>query len=413
MALALYRRHRRECKAGHREDLRTSEYEERKKGWKRCECPILASGTLAQKFRRQTTGQWEWEHARAIARQWEADGSWNAAPVNSINTSAASVKKSSETVQIPEAIEAFLAKCKNRNIQPSTLGKYRTFTNQFAAYCENKGYVHLNHLDVNDADKFYASWNEGIRSRAKKLERFKAFVKFAKKRGWIETDITEDLQAPEGSSIVVPKAPFTDEELARIYSACECILPAPRPGPGYRTWHGADARDFIDLSIYTGLRISDVCLFDINKRLHGNDVFLRTHKTGAPINTWIPDWLVERLQARVATHGPMIFRCGVTMNAKQLCDIWRNKRLKMVFDLSGPWAEKPHHHRCRHTFVRILLEKGVSLADVAELIGDTEQMVRTHYSKFVKSRQARLTRILQEAFEDRPKKLLSIEGGKR
>jgi site-specific recombinase XerD len=101
------------------------------------------------------------------------------------------------------------------------------------------------------------------------------------------------------------------------------------------------------------------------------------------------------------------------MNAKQLCDIWRNKRLKMVFDLSGPWAETPHHHRCRHTFVRILLEKGVSLADVAELIGDTEQMVRKHYSKFVKSRQARLTRILQEAFEDRPKKLLSIEGGKR
>jgi hypothetical protein len=40
-------------------------------------------------------------------------------------------------------------------------------------------------------------------------------------------------------------------------------------------------------------------------------------------------------------------------------------------------------------------------------------MVRKHYSKFVKSRQARLTRILQEAFEDRPKKLLSIEDGKR
>jgi len=35
MALNLYRRHRRECKAGHPEQSFSSEFEERKKGWKR------------------------------------------------------------------------------------------------------------------------------------------------------------------------------------------------------------------------------------------------------------------------------------------------------------------------------------------------------------------------------------------
>jgi hypothetical protein len=44
--LALYRRHRRDCKAGHAEEAPTSEYDERKKGWKRCECPLFVSGTL-------------------------------------------------------------------------------------------------------------------------------------------------------------------------------------------------------------------------------------------------------------------------------------------------------------------------------------------------------------------------------
>jgi hypothetical protein len=43
--LALYRRHRSECKGQHPHNLRTSEYDERKKGWKRCECPIFVSGT--------------------------------------------------------------------------------------------------------------------------------------------------------------------------------------------------------------------------------------------------------------------------------------------------------------------------------------------------------------------------------
>jgi hypothetical protein len=51
----------------------------------------------------------------------------------------------------------------------------------------------------------------------------------------------------------VPKAPFTDEELGRIFSACDIIGAPTKPGPGFRTWSGEDARGFIYLSIYTGL----------------------------------------------------------------------------------------------------------------------------------------------------------------
>jgi site-specific recombinase XerC len=61
-------------------------------------------------------------------------------------------------------------------------------------------------------DRFYGSWRDGIRSKAKKLERLKSFVKFCLKREWLHKDIADDLEAPEGSSVTVPKAPFTDEE---------------------------------------------------------------------------------------------------------------------------------------------------------------------------------------------------------
>jgi hypothetical protein len=37
--------------------------------------------------------------------------------------------------------------------------------------------------------------------------------------------------------------------------------------------------------------------FGMQSRLgDGNQIFLRTHKTGKPLFTWIPDWLMERLQ---------------------------------------------------------------------------------------------------------------------
>jgi integrase len=135
-------------------------------------------------------------------------------------------------------------------------------------------------------------------------------------------------------------------------------------------------------------------------------------KTRRPLFTWIPDWLVERLRARQEVHGATIFAAGVTRKVKQLCDIWRNKRLRKVFELAGPWETPPHPHKFRHTFVRILLEKGVPVPDVAELIGDSEQILRKHYAAWIPGRQHRLSRILQEAFADRSKaKVVSIRLG--
>lgn len=72
-----------------------------------------------------------------------------------------------------------------------------------------------------------------------------------------------------------------EEELERIYAACDKILPQPKPGPGFRTWDGQDAKDFSHLSIYAGLKISGICLFDVPKRLDGNDVFCGCIRPGS------------------------------------------------------------------------------------------------------------------------------------
>ena len=57
------------------------------------------------------------------------------------------------------------------------------------------------------------------------------------------------------------------------------------------------------------------------------------------------------------------------------------------------------------------LRSGVPVADVAELIGDTEEVVKAkHYARWVPERQARLTRILQEAL-GKPK--LAVIGGRK
>jgi integrase len=86
-----------------------------------------------------------------------------------------------------------------------------------------------------------------------------------------------------------------------------------------------------------------------------------------------------------------------------ITDLWRRK-LNKLWNLCGPWKDKPTQHRFRHTFARILLERpGVTVRDVAELLGNTEQIVRKHYAAWIPERQERLTAVLKAAFETKPK----------
>jgi integrase len=410
MALKLYRRHRKECEGAHPEDTRSGEFEEGRRGWKKCACLIHASGTLGGAFNRRQTGKSDWDDARAAAAEWEAAKAWDGRSKKSA-PEPPPIKDDTRTT-IEDATEAFVATRINRGIAAPTLAKYKTFVKQLRAYCDSRGYVLTDQLTVADMDRFYASWKDGMRAKAKKLDRLKSFVKFCLKRKWLAENIAEDLRAPAGSSVPANKMPFTDEELDRIYAACDSIGGPKPPGPGYRPWGGEDVKDFVMFSVYTGLRISDVATFSITERLKGNDVFLRMHKTKKELYTWIPDWLVKRMVAREKKHGPLIFRAGQALNMRAVSERWRENAGK-VFKLAGPFDDPPTPHRFRHTFVRILLEKGVPVADAAELIGDTEEVVRMHYARWVPERQARLTKILKDSFDDKPKpKLVAISGGR-
>ena len=77
MALKLYRRHRRECEGGHPEDARSGEFEEGRRGWKKCACLIHVSGTLGGKFNRRQTAKSDWGEAKALVASWEKADGWD------------------------------------------------------------------------------------------------------------------------------------------------------------------------------------------------------------------------------------------------------------------------------------------------------------------------------------------------
>jgi integrase len=408
MALTLYRRHRLECEAGHPEDFRSGEWEERRRGWKRCNCLIHLSGTLDGKFSRKTTGTSDWLEAHQIAEAYEKADSWTGKPkVEPVVPDPALAKS---RVTVADACKVFITNRESTGLAPATLRKYGTFAKQITAYADSRGYVMLDQFTPGDIDLFWANWKLGARAKGKRLTTLRAFFRFCTHRKWIaESPVTPDIKPPVGSSKAANKAPFTDDELNRIIKACDDVKVEWKNETGVGVWTGEDLKDLIWLMVYTGFRISDATLFNI-KRLKGDQVFIRATKNGGDVFAYIPDWLRDRLLARAERCGKRPFIVARSERLETVTNIWR-RRIAKAFDVAGPFEEPATPHRFRHTFARILLQRGVPIADVADLLGDDEKTVREHYARWVPERQARLTKILKEAFVDKPK-LTAIRGGR-
>ena len=313
MALQMYRRHRRECEGKHLEDTRSGELEEGRRGWKRCICPIHVSGTLGGKFKRRSTEQTTWEKAREVEAALRRDGSWNGElPACPIAVETVS------RITVDRAIQAFLSD-HGLSLAPNTLRKYRTILGKLKAYSAFKGYVLLEQLAPIDVREFRSSWRVSGFTASKNMTVIRSFFEFAVSNEWLPRNPSRLVKDPRGQSSQTERVPFSDEELSRMFAACEEKY-AKRPvgwsrrvngGPADEgvmadsrfRWDGQDLADFISVSVYTGLRISDVTTFHVDRLLSTGEVHIRTTKNGRKVYTWIPDWLQDRIQIRAQHQG--------------------------------------------------------------------------------------------------------------
>jgi len=416
MSLTLYRRHTSKCSQGRTRHERTFESDELRRGFKKCQCPIQFEGKIkGAGFVRKSTEKTSWDEAKLVGATWVAAACRQAAPLPEplpVSEPATAVPKKDEPVTIEQAATDFLADIEARKMDESTRRKYRTMLKQLRAYSDEMGFRYLNQFTVDELTKFRASWKDGLRSGAKKLERVRAVFRFAHEREWIPKNPAAKLKPPVGSSKPANKHPFTDEEIKKLSEACA----------NYRTrrWSnsfaegevtGDQIQTFMMLLMYTGLRISDAATFSTDK-LQGNNAFLFMHKTDEPVFTWIPDELVDRLKNTALQRGKYYFMGPLTERKETAADMWRRK-LDQIFELAGPWKINPTPHRFRHTFARLLLQRGVKVDDVATLMGHSDPKITLkHYGHWVAERQERLTDILKSAWQPKTRgKLAVIRGG--
>ena len=405
MFLTLYRRHRRACIAGHPEDSQTLKREEHKKGYKHCDCYIVMAGTLSKKFDRRNTKELDWDKAQVMSRAQEALGSWA--------TTVAMVEPKPETparMSIAEAGAAWKNKKLNPALKPSVAYKRKIplLLRRFEAYSKHKGYLWMDQWQPIDVETFRFTWPHGQSTAIATMVLLKEFFRYCHDNEWIVKNPAAKYKEGKPKKGDEPKEdhkPFTEERMEEMLAACNRY-----GGPRY-AWEGQDVADFMNLSVATGLRISDMVMFDLDRLLPSGEVRLRCKKNGEWVTIWLEPWLQERIRERARIHGSRIFGTFNSTNMNNLTDNWR-KKCNTVWDLCAPWDEddNPHPHRFRHTFARRILESDLfTFRDLAELLGDKEETVRKYYSQWVPSRQNLLTEKMKKLHATRSgEKVVSI-----
>jgi len=106
-----------------------------------------------------------------------------------------------------------------RKLHPETIRKYRLLQKQMKEFVAHKGTSCLGQLDIDSMGEFRNGWKDGALSASKKLERLRAFFRFAVKRKWITESPASDLKTPKVS--LKPTMPFPHAEMCRILDAVD------------------------------------------------------------------------------------------------------------------------------------------------------------------------------------------------
>jgi integrase len=199
--------------------------------------------------------------------------------------------------------------------------------------------------------------------------------------------------------------PYTIQEESLILAACDQIGGDKYNRRGAR-YEQLRARAMVMLLRHTALRISDVCTLrkdavSWDQEKNTWRVFLFTQKTGDPVFLPIPESLKLVLNAlplplNAAQDCPYYFWNCIT-SRRAVVGI-AERTLASVFQKSG--VKGAHAHRYRHTLATWLLgERGATFEQVADILGNSPEVVRKHYGKWSKGRQENIDRLMMAHFQ--------------
>jgi integrase len=155
------------------------------------------------------------------------------------------------------------------------------------------------------------------------------------------------------------------------------------------------ARAMVLLLNNTALRVSDVATLE-RDRVRDGRILVRTSKTGDTVYLEVWPQTQNALDALPAPRGcilePQYFFWNGQTSRRAVVGI-AERTLAAVFKKSG--VPDAHAHRFRHTLATRLLGMGGTEQEVADILGNSPDIVRKHYAKWSQARQKRIDGLMR------------------
>jgi integrase/recombinase XerD len=373
-----YRRHNADC--AHRAKGRR---------YSRCSCPIWVQGSLQDETVRESMDTRDWSKALAKILEWNAAGTRKTKPEPQPQPEPAT-----RVVTIAAAVDAFTGEMNGQQLRDSSQKKYRVMFRQLAVFCKGAGITLVSEIDLAVTEKFRQTWSKCTAgSSGKRLERLRTFQAYLAKHGWLAANYAKLLKRPKAST--APTMPFSVDEMRRLLDACDDFA-AKRPKHGHVKLQRL--RALILLARYSGLRIGDAASLACD-RLDGQKLFLYTAKTGTPVYTKLPQFVVDELD-RCPRLSPGYWFWTSRGSKEALSENYR-RVFREVAKLAG--VKDAHPHRFRDTFAVELLLVGVPIEQVSMLLGHSSiKVTQKHYDPWVRARQQQMEESLDRAIAADP-----------
>jgi site-specific recombinase XerD len=327
------------------------------------------------------------------------------------NQAASGPVPAAATLTISEAVERFLkthgeigADGKYRgDSERGTWKKYRCTLRLLVSFCERSGIKTVADINLDSLEDYRGTRSIGKVTWNVERQMLITFFGFCVSRKWVGANPAKELKALRNlkPNEVVP---YTLQEESQILAACDQIGGGKYNRSGAR-YEQLRARAMIMLLRHTALRVSDVCT--LRKDAVSWDperntwrVFLYTQKTGDPVFLPIPDTLKLVLDALpLPRNAPQNCPCYFwnSQSSRRAVVGIAERTLSAVFKKSG--VKGAHAHRYRHTLATRLLEQGATFEEIADVLGNSPAVVRKHYGKWSKGRQANIDRLMMAHFD--------------
>jgi integrase/recombinase XerD len=367
--------------------------------WKRCQCRkhlYIRSGGKTVFMSAKTRS---WEKAEQLARQ-ERERRDPANEGRVFADAAKAKQEESQRVSFPGAVDQWLASLKLSN--DGTRKIYDTTTRKLKVWAAGEGIAELRDVTPLMLDRWRGKWSSDADNVDDRMApgtqtqfqgRIKAFFRWVYDLQLVDRDPARSLKSITAPA--EPTMPLSPNQFEAVLKATSAMLPV-RKNPDCPQ-SPEELRALFLLMRWSGLRISDALTLS-RSSLRGNNLMLKTIKTGANYRGTVPDIVVTALETLELVPGRSRehFFWSKRTGHRTLTNNWTraikllNANISLRDENGKPMAFRSH--QLRDTFAVELLLAGVSLEDLSRLLTHTSiKTTEKHYAPWVRARRDQLS----------------------